>query len=747
MCIGINVYALNIEGSIELSSKSSTIILNNDGIKGLSIKPDLEFNEVGDYITYKIILKNIDNTDYQVLSVSDNNTNQYIKFSYSFNNELNKNDKEILLTIKYDKECENDLSLKDVKTIIKLTDNTEEKEVVIDSNPKTNDSITKYAILLIVSLVVLFILINNKKTNKVFKVFIIALLLVPSIIYAAKEVNVSLSISSAKIKVNRKFDVTFDTDGAESIDSQTIRKGGTVTKPANPTKANFEFVRWVNKTEEYDFSTPVTGNVELTAEWIPTVYTITYNLDGGINNSNNPSTYTVETNDFTIEAPTKAGYAFKGWTGSNGTTKEMIVTVEKGTVGALTYNANWNEIYTVTFNIGIESVNRETRTRENAEEIGTLPIITEPTGYDFIGWYVENTQIDETYVVTSNIVVEAKYVKEEYTVTFKDGDAVLNTLTVEYNETVVQPTDLTKEDYIFKGWKDSSDNYYDFSTPVIGNMILSADWQVGVAKISDWEDFSSKVKSLASDTIVTDPYAKENDTTTAFIKASVEQFNTVKNSLTSDNVFSNSSSTAKAYMWYDSTTTTLYWYSVSDKIYVIGSFEKVFAKMSKLSNISGLAYFDTSEVTDMNRLFQGCSSLSNVSAISGWDTSKVTSMRWLFGGAQEGQAPQIEDFSYISGWNVSNVLDFNQAFKWNKVLTDLDDFKDWNMSGAEDISQMFNNCKGLTDMTGIKDWEVYNVTTFNKMFSNVPGISSTNLPNFTKRAGSWNYSTGTYNPS
>lgn len=73
-----------------------------------------------------------------------------------------------------------------------------------------------------------------------------------------------------------------------------------------------------------------------------TRYTITYNLSGG-KVSGNPTSYTKNTSSFTLNNPTKDGYTFKGWTGSNGTTPQMTVTVKIGTTGNLSYTANWEK--------------------------------------------------------------------------------------------------------------------------------------------------------------------------------------------------------------------------------------------------------------------------------------------------------------------------------------------------------------------------------------------------------------------
>ena len=68
-------------------------------------------------------------------------------------------------------------------------------------------------------------------------------------------------------------------------------------------------------------------------------YTITYNLDGG--SASNVAYYDVTTATFTLNSPTKAGYLFTGWTGSNGSTPQTVVTVAQGSTGNKAYTANW----------------------------------------------------------------------------------------------------------------------------------------------------------------------------------------------------------------------------------------------------------------------------------------------------------------------------------------------------------------------------------------------------------------------
>ena len=58
-------------------------------------------------------------------------------------------------------------------------------------------------------------------------------------------------------------------------------------------------------------------------------YSIIYNNVEGAVMQENPSEYSVETPSFTLNNPSKTGYVFVGWTGSNGNTPESSVTISQ----------------------------------------------------------------------------------------------------------------------------------------------------------------------------------------------------------------------------------------------------------------------------------------------------------------------------------------------------------------------------------------------------------------------------------
>lgn len=89
----------------------------------------------------------------------------------------------------------------------------------------------------------------------------------------------------------------------------------------------------------------MTDDVTLTGTWTKNAisYKITYDLDGGAlaEGEENPATYTVDTETFTLKNPTRENYTFTGWTGTGLSGETEQVTVTKGSTGNRAYKANW----------------------------------------------------------------------------------------------------------------------------------------------------------------------------------------------------------------------------------------------------------------------------------------------------------------------------------------------------------------------------------------------------------------------
>ena len=94
-------------------------------------------------------------------------------------------------------------------------------------------------------------------------------------------------------------------------------------------------------------------NKEIYALWDIITYEIVYDLGEGELTTPNPFSYNVETETFTLNKPTKIGYTFLGWTGTNGDTPEKNLTIERGSTGDREYIANWAE------NVVVVNINKD----------------------------------------------------------------------------------------------------------------------------------------------------------------------------------------------------------------------------------------------------------------------------------------------------------------------------------------------------------------------------------------------------
>lgn len=132
-------------------------------------------------------------------------------------------------------------------------------------------------------------------------------------------------------KVIGAYTVTIQSEGGSEVASQ-IRANTPADQPADPTKEGYTFIGWYNGESEWNFETPVTADLTLTAKWQINRYTITFDTAGG---SEVPSiTQDYGTAITPPAAPTRTGYTFAGWD------KTIPATMP---AGDMTITARWTE--------------------------------------------------------------------------------------------------------------------------------------------------------------------------------------------------------------------------------------------------------------------------------------------------------------------------------------------------------------------------------------------------------------------
>lgn len=127
------------------------------------------------------------------------------------------------------------------------------------------------------------------------------------------------------------YTVTFQSEGGSEVASQ-IRANAPAARPADPTKEGHTFIGWYNGESEWNFETPVTEKLTLTAKWQINRYTITFKPENGGQNIVIKQDYGTA---ITAPAnPTKTGYTFAGWD------KTIPSTMP---AGDMTITARWTE--------------------------------------------------------------------------------------------------------------------------------------------------------------------------------------------------------------------------------------------------------------------------------------------------------------------------------------------------------------------------------------------------------------------
>lgn len=290
----------------------------------------------------------------------------------------------------------------------------------------------------------------------------------------------------------KKFTLTQNINSdTETTKTSTIYYEGT-QNISTPTKTGYKFDGWEvsGNGSKMDGNTFTMGDADatITAKWTPIDYTIKCNTGGG-QIASYPTSYNINTDTITIPQPTKPGYAFAGWTGSNGNTAQKTVTIPKGSTGDKTYDAHWTPInYTISYDLQGGTMSGQ-KTSYNIE----TPTFSIPTptknGYTFLGWTgTDLTSASKSVTIKQgsigNRTYKANWKANTYSITYNLNGGSISGQPTSY--TIESPTlnipRPTKTGHTFLGWTGSNGNTNQLDVSIAhgstGNKAYTAHWKI-----------------------------------------------------------------------------------------------------------------------------------------------------------------------------------------------------------------------------------------------------------------------------
>ena len=278
------------------------------------------------------------------------------------------------------------------------------------------------------------------------------------------------------IKLNVKY---YDLFGA-LLKSETVEYGNKSVAPEDMFIDGYTFEGWNPSLGV------IRGDTIYKAQYTINEYTIKYNFNTGSNDDAQEIKYNVESDTITLPTPTRTGYTFLGWTGSNGLKPQLEVIIHKGSIDDKTYKANWvSNSYKVSLNANGGVVNEDYIMISYNSLYGTIPTPTR-VGYTFEGWYYNDTLITEDSIQDKEFDHElvANWKTIQYDITYNLAGGTASPLQTSYNiesDSFVLPVPI-RTGYTFTGWTgtdlSSLSKNVTINKGTIGNRSYTANWTI-----------------------------------------------------------------------------------------------------------------------------------------------------------------------------------------------------------------------------------------------------------------------------
>ena len=148
---------------------------------------------------------------------------------------------------------------------------------------------------------------------------------------------------------------------------------------------------------------------------------------------------------------------------------------------------------------------------------------------------------------------------------------------------------------------------------------------------------------------------------------------------------------------------------------------KWFCGCQDLTNIEGIEYLNTENVTNMNGMFYACLALTTLD-IANFDTKNVTNMSHMFTDCYTLTTLDVSNF------DTQNVTNMSGMFWGCAALTTLD-VSHFDTQNVTDMDGMFCNCSALTTLD-VSNFDTKNVTNMSGMFSSCYALNTLDIASF-----------------
>ena len=550
--------------NIGVKDKSGTITVSDPVFALNEVSSEITFNELNDFVTFELELQNNESMPYQIDSITDNNTNSNLEITYDYGEEFvyTGNTTKILVTMTYKNKLWNvdHISLNDLTISINLIDFDGAQERII-VNPDTGAYIYHFLVLLIISLTGLYFI--RKKLGKY--LFTLCLLMIPFMVLAIELYTINIHFTDVNIIGEfQVFDVPVSLNDGTAPDVRHITYGEPLgALPTPPTRTGYNFTGWTDgEGNSVTTETVVTGPMEVTAQYDLIEYNITYTLNGG--SANNKTTYTVE-DEFTLVNPTKKGYTFAGWTGSNGTSYQTSVTVHSGTTGPLNYEAHYSTNPNTPYKVLHKYQNLDLTTYTEVVQNLTGPTDEEisPALSPRDGFISPSTQTT-TISGEGDTVVEYVYQRRQFTFSITDRTYVENSTSdgEYYYETEITVKAQERPGYSFT-WSDG-DTDYERTFPLEDNTTLTPQY---TANTNTPYKVLHKKMNLDGETYETTSTLNLTGTTDSEITPAVNTYTGFISPSTQTTTINGNGSTVVEYLY----EREQYAFSITDRTYIVDS--------------------------------------------------------------------------------------------------------------------------------------------------------------------------------